>query len=142
MNTNKAKMISIIALVVAIAAMSLGFAAFSTTLSISSSATVTPKDTNIQLTMYGIGNENVNVQEWENAYQNYFNSSMSQVNEDLLLSYYSSTTTTVPLATNYIGLQLPTGIQSLTLNNDNHTISNIDVSFTEPSRGLTYSILS
>ncbi|MBQ3511969.1 MAG: hypothetical protein IJA30_06735 [Bacilli bacterium] len=36
------KLLSIIALVVAITGMTLGFAAFSTTLNISSSATVTP----------------------------------------------------------------------------------------------------
>lgn len=40
--TNKTKILSIVALVVAIVGMSLGFAAFSTALTISSSATVTP----------------------------------------------------------------------------------------------------
>ena len=40
--TRQIKILSIVALVVAIAGMTLGFAAFSTTLSISSSATVTP----------------------------------------------------------------------------------------------------
>ena len=44
--SRKVKMLSIIALVVAIVGMSLGFAAFSTTLSISSSANVTPSSSN------------------------------------------------------------------------------------------------
>ena len=44
------KILSIIALVVAIAGMSLGFAAFSATLNISSSATVTPDSSNFKVT--------------------------------------------------------------------------------------------
>ena len=43
------KILSIIALVVAIAGMSLGFAAFSATLNISSSATVTPDSSNFKV---------------------------------------------------------------------------------------------
>ena len=45
-NNRKVKILAIIALVLAIAGMSLGFAAFSTTLSISSSANVTPSSSN------------------------------------------------------------------------------------------------
>ena len=46
------KVLSIIALVVAIAGMSLGFAAFSATLNISSSATVTPSSSNFSVGFY------------------------------------------------------------------------------------------
>lgn len=49
----KTKVLSIIALVVAIVGMSLGFAAFSTTLSISSSASVTPSSSNFYVGFYG-----------------------------------------------------------------------------------------
>ncbi len=47
------KILSIISLVLAISAMTLGFAAFSTTLSISSSATVTPSSEDFKITIYG-----------------------------------------------------------------------------------------
>ena len=46
------KILSIVALVLAIAGMSLGFAAFSTTLNISSSATVTPSSSNFSVGFY------------------------------------------------------------------------------------------
>ena len=49
----KIKMLSIIALVFAIAGMSLGFAAFSSTLNISSSATVTPNSDDFLIKVYG-----------------------------------------------------------------------------------------
>ena len=47
------KLLSIIALVVAITGMTLGFAAFSTTLNISSSATVTPNSSDFKINVYG-----------------------------------------------------------------------------------------
>ena len=49
----KVKMLSIIALVLAITGMSLGFAAFSSTLTISSSATVTPNSDDFSITFIG-----------------------------------------------------------------------------------------
>ena len=49
----KVKMLSIIALVLAITGMSLGFAAFSSTLTISSSATVTPNSDDFSITFMG-----------------------------------------------------------------------------------------
>mgnify|MGYP003321431600 CR=1 FL=1 len=51
--TRQMKILSIIALVVAIAGMTLGFAAFSTTLSISSSATVTPNSEDFKVVLSG-----------------------------------------------------------------------------------------
>lgn len=52
--TQKTKMIAIIALVVAICGMTLGFAAFSNTLTISSSAIVTPNESDFNLKAYGV----------------------------------------------------------------------------------------
>ena len=49
----KIKILSIIALIFAIAGITLGFAAFSTTLNISSSATITPSADGIILNLYG-----------------------------------------------------------------------------------------
>ena len=54
------KVISIVALVVAIVGMSLGFAAFSSMLTISSSATVSPNDADFKLTIYGMSEEGLN----------------------------------------------------------------------------------
>lgn len=51
--TRQIKILSIVALVVAIAGMTLGFAAFSTTLSISSSATVTPNSDDFKVVISG-----------------------------------------------------------------------------------------
>lgn len=49
------KIISMVALVLAIAGMTLGFAAFSATLNITSSATVTPNSADFKLMIYGYG---------------------------------------------------------------------------------------
>ena len=51
--TRQIKLLSIVLLVIAITGMTLGFAAFSTTLSISSSATVTPNSEDFKVVMLG-----------------------------------------------------------------------------------------
>lgn len=53
----KTKVLSIVALVLAIFSMSLGFAAFSTTLNIASSATVTPNSEDFKISVYGMTEE-------------------------------------------------------------------------------------
>ena len=50
----KVQILSIVALVLAITGMSLGFAAFSSTLTISSSATVTPNSDDFSMTFLGL----------------------------------------------------------------------------------------
>ena len=55
----KTKLIAIIALTLAICGMTLGFAAFSATLTISSSAIVTPKPEDFSLEMHGLIGENL-----------------------------------------------------------------------------------
>lgn len=52
-NTRQTKLLVIIALVLAITGMTLGFAAFSSTLSISSSASVTPNSNDFKIKIYG-----------------------------------------------------------------------------------------
>lgn len=49
----KTKLIALVALIIAICGMALGFAAFSTTLTISSQATVTPDSSDFNLKIYG-----------------------------------------------------------------------------------------
>lgn len=53
----KTKLIIIIALVILIASLSIGLATFSSVLTISSSATVTPNNENLKITIYGIGDK-------------------------------------------------------------------------------------
>lgn len=55
--SRKTKLITMIALVIAIVGMTIGFAAFSSTLTISSSATVTPNDDQLNLKIYGYTEE-------------------------------------------------------------------------------------
>ena len=50
---NKEKILSIIALVIALSGLTIGFAAFSSTLTISSSATVTPNPDDFDINIYG-----------------------------------------------------------------------------------------
>ena len=57
------KILSIVALVLAISAMTLGFAAFSTTLNISSSASVTPNSTNFSVVFSANPSSSVNTVE-------------------------------------------------------------------------------
>lgn len=57
--SRKPKIIYIIALTIAICGMTLGFAAFSASLTISSSATVTPNENEFSLKMYGFVGENI-----------------------------------------------------------------------------------
>ena len=56
----KIKSLCIFALVIAIVGMGLGFAAFSTTLNISSSATVSPNDDDFSVMIYGMSDPNKN----------------------------------------------------------------------------------
>ncbi len=53
------KMMFIVALVLSVTAMTLGFAAFSTTLNISSSASVTPNSDDFKVQIFGINGDNV-----------------------------------------------------------------------------------
>lgn len=99
------KILSIIALVLAITGMSLGFAAFSSTLTISSSATVTPNDDNFSVEIIGMDS-----------------------NGD-----YTLTDTILGVAEGNA-----TGSNATVTNGKTLTISNINVSFTEPGQRVWY----
>ena len=111
------KVIAIIALVVAVIGMSVGFAAFSNTLTISSSATVTPNEEDFKLVAYGVG---------------------QQLEEEIMedTSIYTSTTTSIPWK--YWGA---TGTAA-TINNNSAagTISftNLEAGFTQPDQLVDY----
>lgn len=102
------KILSIVALVVAIAGMTLGFAAFSTTLSISSSATVTPNSDDFKITIYGIKDSSF--------YDTFADNNYAYTDSDISDSY---------------GVALEDTATSTTASIDNvsHTISNINASF-------------
>ena len=106
--TRQMKILSIIALVVAIAGMTLGFAAFSTTLSISSSASVTPNSDDFKITIYGIKDSSF--------YDTFADNNYAYTDSDISDSY---------------GVALDSDATSTTASIDNvsHTISNINASF-------------
>lgn len=99
------KILSIIALVLAIAGMSLGFAAFSSTLSISSSATVTPNDDNFSVEIIGMDSN----------------------------GEYTLTDSIMGVADGNAS-----GSNATVTNGKALTISNINVSFTEPGQTVWY----
>lgn len=73
----KNKLLVIVSLVVAICVMTIGFAAFSATLTISSSATVTPNDDSLNLKLYGFSGNNYNSDLYDlNMYNNEFTSNI------------------------------------------------------------------
>ena len=98
------KILSIIALVIAIVGMTLGFAAFSTTLNISSSATVTPSSDDFKITIYGIKDSSF--------YDTFADNNYAYTDSDISDSY---------------GVALDSDATSTTASIDNvsHTISNI-----------------
>ena len=119
----KIKILSIVALVLAITGMSLGFAAFSSTLTISSSATVTPNSDDFKVVVYGLKSlsgfdiEEVfasgpDMTEWSSDYASALDSYNTGVN-----------------ATNAV------------IDNTNFTVSNMSAEFTEPSQIIGYVFL-
>lgn len=102
------KILSIVALVIAIAGMTLGFAAFSTTLNISSSATVTPSSDDFKITIYGIKDSSF--------YDTFADNNYAYTDSDISDSY---------------GTALMEGATGTIASIDNvsHTISNINASF-------------
>lgn len=117
------KILAIVALVLAVTAMTLGYAAFSTTLSISSSASVTPSSNDFKIKIYGFKNEESRQQFIQNGFifnESYFVS-------DVLHSFNSGQT----------GLSL----NSATIDNTNTKISNISATITDDDTYGAYPIL-
>lgn len=113
------KMLSIVALVLAISAMTLGFAAFSTTLSISSSATVTPSSEDFKIKMYGFkDNDSLNA-----FYSNY----------EMKDEYLSDTSVWATGNTS--------GHENGIIDNSTNTISGIKANFTAPGEFVYYHVI-
>ena len=113
------KILSIVALVIAIAGMALGFAAFSTTLSISSSATVTPSSDDFKITIYGIEDEEKLV-----SFINY----NTLLEPDILSSTSGGS----------VALYKKVDRSLATIDNVNHTISGINVNFENKEAQVIY----
>lgn len=107
----KVQMLSIVALVLAIAGMSLGFAAFSSTLNISSSATVTPNSDDFSVEILGM--------DWSGEYS--LNDSIIAYcdGEDFSMGYVYGSDATVT-------------------NGKVASISNISIRFTNPGDSVNY----
>ena len=108
-NSRQTKLLVIIALILAITGMTLGFAAFSSTLSISSSASVTPNSNDFKIKIYGYTEQNVNNMYNINAY----------TSESLGYGIDANTGNALNAAA--------------LINNTNLTITGIDVQMTQPS---------
>ena len=119
------KVIAIIALVVAVIGMSVGFAAFSNTLTISSSATVKPTEEDFKLVAYGLG-EGINKETW--------------VANPVNLSLYTSKTSGMPL----LGIDNNPAIGGekavISSSGDKISISNLSATFSEPEQDLFYAV--
>lgn len=115
--TRQSKVLSIVALVLAILSMSLGFAAFSTTLNIASSATVTPNSEDFKVTVYGFVD-----QESLEAY----------TSDYILKDSYLSSTTAAPII-----VDDSTGSTAV-IDNSTHTINNLVGNFKSNNTAITY----
>lgn len=112
------KIFTIIALALTLVALTLGFAAFSTTLNISSNATVSPNQEDFKITIYGMQDEEAvkDIQE---------NGTLDESKLSSTISYpaYDSSNVTAEIAT---------------INNSTHTISNINAGFVDPGYEAVY----
>lgn len=117
--TRQMKMLSIVALVLAITAMTLGYAAFSTTLNISSSATVTPNSDDFKVNVYGF--------ETFDDFEQFQSNDLSI--DGISLSDSSA-----------IGIEESASAKSTiaNINNSTHTITNIKAEFSSQRNVVTY----
>ena len=113
------QILSIVALVIAVAGMSIGFAVFSTTLNISSSATVSPNADEFNIDILCIGEEITNL----NSFDDF-------VNPDL----YTSRDFVYPVI--FKGDVYSSSIGRITKNGGNISISDITVQFANDSDGV------
>ena len=114
------KIIAIIALCIAVVGITLGFAAFSNTLTISSSATVSPDKSDFKLEIYGISQD---LSDLENS------DALNIIND---ANSYGSTDNATARCFN--GAKASSAI----IDNEKLTISNLKAEFTEPGQQARY----
>ena len=118
-NKRQNKVLLIVALALTTLALAVGFAAFSTTLSISSNATVTPNEEDFKIMIYGFKSQDVLER---------FSTSLEFEESDL-----SST-----IASPHIGDRSDVTADDAIIVNSIHKISNIKVGFTNPGTEVPY----
>ena len=122
------KILIIVSLLVAIITLGVGFAAFSNTLTISSSATVTPNKDDFKMKVYGLETD-VNI--WDYAF--------TSMGDD---SLFTSSTSAKPfLDSPEIGSVMPKDYTIASIDNDKLTIGNIAVTFSEPNQSISYPLV-
>ena len=119
----QSKVIAILALCISVLGLTLGFAAFSNTLTISSSATVSPDASDFKLVVYGLPNEYSGV----NSQYDIDSEVFSNVNS------YTSTTMAGPLLHSNLD-----DFEFAVIDNNNFAIKNIKATFKKPGDGLQY----
>ena len=119
--SRKTKALLIVALVLAVAGMSLGFAAFSSTLTISSSTTVTPNADDFKIKIYGFTSEE--------AAQTFI--STGELSEESISDEYSIAMTSGNIK----------DAENAVINNNNLSISNINGTFVSDESGISYLFL-
>lgn len=118
MKKQNSKILVIVALALTTVALTIGFAAFSATLNISSNAIVTPNESDFKVTIYGFNSTEAALR---------FKSDGTFDEKDLSKTIsYPSNTESVLKATN------------ASIDNSTHTISNINVELTEPNTSSIY----
>lgn len=116
--SRRIKILTIVALIIAIASMSLGFAAFSASLNISSSAAVAPNSSDFKMKIYGFDTED-NFADFMSKVFNYSEFDESLLSEDNSFAYTSRDNG----ATGTIAY----------IDNSTMSISNMNVTFTDAS---------
>ena len=119
------KLLSIIALVVAVAGMTLGFAAFSTTLNISSSATVTPNGEDFKIVIYGMSEDTAN--------------QMTTTNDVFKKEHYTQTSEISPV---FLGSKAESATKAnITVQGKNIILDNMSMTITSPEQKVYYPFL-
>ena len=115
----KLRIVAIIALTISVLGLTLGFAAFSNTLTISSSATVSPDEADFDINVYGLE---------------------SRIGDPDIYSEesYKSTTTSAPLIDGNAKEKKPVKISN---NGNSITISDISVDLIKPGDSITYNFI-
>ena len=123
------KLLSIVTLVVAIIGMTLGFAAFSTTLSISSSAAVTPNSEDFKISLYGMNDEFVN--------------EIKYIDDVFKIEYYTEYNKITPVFPSYVVATKPKvfGTHEVSLNGNNIIIDNLSLVMEKPTDKIWYPVV-
>lgn len=120
----QSKVVAILALCVSIVGLTLGFAAFSNTLTISSSATVSPDETDFNINVYGI--------------TDFKGTTITGTDSLPSVEWFTSETTSVANKYSSSDLDLTASDSKITDNGKSITISDINVGLTEPGQSVSY----